>query len=140
MRYQSSHKRHQNKASRLHVIVSLVVFPFVFCTILALNSRVKGNYPQKLILMNHDIMQQSYLDFHVQCCLLKVHSIKEIMKISPSIIENITVDDCLSVGCIPLIYSRVAFKQGSLAPQSSHMRFKLSYEIYKGIQLHGHIF
>ena len=27
------HKQHLNKASRLHVIVSLVVFPFVFCTI-----------------------------------------------------------------------------------------------------------
>ena len=33
MRYQSSHKRHQHKASRLHVIASPVVFPFVFCTI-----------------------------------------------------------------------------------------------------------
>ena len=33
MSYQSSHKQHQNKDSRLQAIVSLVVFPFVSSTI-----------------------------------------------------------------------------------------------------------
>ena len=140
MRYQSIHKRHQNKASRLHVIVSLVVFPFVFGTILELNSWVKGNQAQKVVLMNHDIMQQSYLDLYVQCCLFKVLSNKEIMKISPSMIESIAIEGCLFVGCIRLIYFWGAFKQVLLVPQSYHIRFKLLYKIYKDIQLYGHIF
>ena len=60
MRYQSIHKQYQNKASRLHVItlqVSLTVFPFVFCAIFSAESRVKGNLPQNVALMNHNIMQ-----------------------------------------------------------------------------------
>ena len=140
MRHQSIHKRHQNKASRLHVIVSLVVFPFVFCTILALNSCVKGNQAKKVALMNYDIMQKSYLDLYVQCCLLKVFSIKEIMKISPSMIESIAVEGFLFVCCILLIYFWGAFKQGSSASKSYHTRLKHLYKINEDIQLHSHIF
>ena len=54
-------------------------------------------------------------------------------------IENIAIDNCDFVGCILLIYFEGAFKQGPLGPQSYHIRFKLSYKIYKGIYLHGHI-
>ena len=54
-------------------------------------------------------------------------------------IENIAVNGCHSIVCILLIYSWGAFKQGSLAPLSYHIRFKHSYEVYKGIQMHGHI-
>ena len=101
--------------------------------IFTLNSWAKGNQPQKVTLMNHEIMQQSYLDFYVQRCLLKILSIKKIMKISPSIIESIAVEGCLFVDCILLIYFWGAFYQGSLAHQSYHIRFKLLYKIYKGI-------
>ena len=38
------------------------------------------------------------------------------MKIIPSMIENIAIDDCLSVGCILLNYSWGEMKQGPLAP------------------------
>ena len=139
MSYQSIHKRLQNKASRLHVIVSLVVFLFVFCTILVLNSQVKGNQAQNEALMNHDTMQQSYLDLYVQFCLFKVLSFKEIMKISPSMIESIAVEGFLFVGCILLIYFWGAFKQGPLASKSYHIRLKHLYKINKDIQLHDHI-
>ena len=40
----------------------------------------------------------------------------KIMKISPSMTENIAVDGCLSVGCVLLIYLWDAFKQRPLAP------------------------
>ena len=43
------------------------------------------------------------------------------MKISPSIIESIAVDRCISVGCILLIYFWVAFKQGPLDPWISQI-------------------
>ena len=35
------------------------------------------------------------------------------MKIISSMIENIAIDSCLSVGCTPFIYSWGALKQGS---------------------------
>ena len=41
--YKQQYKQHQIKAGRLHVLVSLVVFSFVFVQYLALKSRVKGN-------------------------------------------------------------------------------------------------
>ena len=49
-------------------------------------------------------MQQSYPYLYVQRCLLKDLSIERIMKISPSMIENMPVDGCLSVDCILLMY------------------------------------
>ena len=42
MRYQSFHKRHQIKATRLHMIVSLAVFPFVFGTIFSVEFPSQG--------------------------------------------------------------------------------------------------
>ena len=77
-------------------------FRLFFVQYLALNSRVKANQPQKVTLA---IMQQSCLDLHVQCCLLKVLPINEIMKISPSMIESRAVEGCFFVGCILLIFT-----------------------------------
>ena len=74
--------------------------------ILALNSWVKGNYPQKETFMNYDIMQQFYPDVNIQHCLLKVIFIKK-MKIIPSMIESIAVDGCFSVASFYLFISRV---------------------------------
>ena len=60
--------------------------------------------------MSHDIMQLSYPDLYV----LKVLSIKKILKISPSMTENTAIDGCFSVGCTLFTYSWGAIKQGSL--------------------------
>ena len=49
------------------------------------------------------------------------------MKISPSIIESIAVDKCISVGCILLIYFWVAFKQGPLDPWISQIASDLDF-------------
>ena len=88
--------------------------------ILELNPRVKGNQSQKETLMNHDIMQQSYLDLNVQRCLLKVLSIKKKKKKN----ENQSINDwkysCWRLhfcSLILLIYFWGAFKKGSIAPQ-----------------------
>ena len=58
MRYQLNHKRNQNKARQItseSLRCNLSVC-FLY-NILALISRVKGNQPQKVTLMNHDIIQ-----------------------------------------------------------------------------------
>ena len=89
--------------------------------ILELNPRVKGNQSQKETLMNHDIMQQPYLDLNVQRCLLKVLSIKKKKKKKN---ENQSINDwkysCWRLhfcSLILLIYFWGAFKKGSIAPQ-----------------------
>ena len=74
--------------------------------ILALNSQAKGNQPKKVTLMNHDIMQQSYPDLYIQRCLLKV-LIRKIIKISPSMFQNVAVDGCLSAVSFYQFTSRV---------------------------------
>ena len=58
MRYQLNYKRNQNKACQItseSLCCSLSVC-FLY-NILALISRAKGNQPQKVTLMNHDIIQ-----------------------------------------------------------------------------------
>ena len=45
--------------------------------ILVLNFQAKGNQPQKITLLNLDIMQYSYPDLYIQRCLLKVLSVKK---------------------------------------------------------------
>ena len=47
---------------------------------------------------------------------LKFSLLKKTIKISPSMIENISADGCLSLGCIVLIYSWGEFKQRPLEP------------------------
>ena len=124
------------------IICEGLSYSFFVCfmyNILVLNTRVKGKDPQKVTLMNHVIVQQSYPDLYVQRCLLKVPSVEKIMKISLSMIESIAFEACLSVGYILSIYFWGAFKQGPLAPQLYHIRFKLSYKICKSIQLHGNL-
>ena len=63
----------------------------------------------------------------------KVLSIKEVMKISPSMIESIAFEGFLLVGCILLIYFWGAFKQGPLISKSYHIKSKLLHKIYKDI-------
>ena len=61
-------------------------------------------------------------------------------------IENMPADGCLTVDCILLMYFcgvevglrgggglGGGIKQVPLAPESCHIRFKLSYEVYKCI-------
>ena len=101
--------------------------------ILALSSRAKSNYPQKVTLMNHDIMQQFYPDMYLQRCLLKVQSVRKIMKIKARIIANIAIVGCLSVVSILLIFFWGTFNQGALAPQPFHIRFKISIKSAKDL-------
>ena len=60
MRYQSIHKQYQKKLVDymwLRYRSLLQSFRLFFVQYLVLNSRVKGNLPQNVALMNHNIMQ-----------------------------------------------------------------------------------
>ena len=142
MRCQSGGKWHQNRVRRYCMSVSLVVLPFVFCTILWYwipGLRVTSPRKKHLWILILCSTLTQICKFSAAC--LKISLLKKKKKkIGLSVTENAATDGCFSVGCTLFIYSWGALKRTTLRPLAiSHQVWPFVKKIKRYLTAWPHI-